>query len=113
MDKDYDPEKKDSEEQPADEKLLPNLEENQPLDLIKVSADQSFTKPPARFTEASLVKELEKSGVGRPSTYAAIMGKIQSREYTLKEQGTLRPTELGNDGYALEHFVVTDDTLVV
>ncbi len=86
-----------SDESPAKEvgKLLPPLTKNQSLDLIDVSAEQAFTKPPPRYTEASLVKELEKLGIGRPSTYAAIMGKIQSRAYTTKEKLTLKPTELG------------------
>lgn len=83
----------DSEEE-AD-KLLPFLSEQDKLKLESVETDQSFTKPPPRFTEASLVKELEKSGIGRPSTYAAIMNKIQSRDYTTKERGALKPTELG------------------
>lgn len=75
--------------------LPPDLKEGQPLHLNQVLSEQSFTRPPARFTEASLVKELEKLGIGRPSTYAAIMNKIQSRDYTTKEKGTLKPTELG------------------
>ncbi|MES2199411.1 MAG: type I DNA topoisomerase [Chlamydiota bacterium] len=78
-----------------EEKMLPNLTENASLFLADVSADQSFTRPPPRFTEASLIKELEKSGIGRPSTYTAIMNKIQSRDYTIKEKGSLKPTELG------------------
>lgn len=77
------------------DKLLPFLTEKQPLHLLQVSSEQAFTRPPPRFTEASLVKELEKLGIGRPSTYAAIMNKIQSRDYTIKEKGTLKPTELG------------------
>ncbi len=77
-------------------KMLPVLEEGMSLDLLDVNADQAFTRPPPRFTEASLVKELEKSGIGRPSTYATIMNKIQSREYTVKEGGRLKPTELGS-----------------
>lgn len=90
-------EKKDleSEKEEDTDKLLPNLAEGQTLTLVDILSQQSFTKPPPRFTEASLVKELEKSGIGRPSTYAAIMNKIQSRDYTIKEKGTLRPTELG------------------
>ncbi|CAM0116769.1 type I DNA topoisomerase [Rhabdochlamydiaceae symbiont of Dictyostelium giganteum] len=75
--------------------LLPPLTIGEPLNLQKVKTTQSFTKPPARFTEASLVKELEQLGIGRPSTYAAIMQKIQSRDYTTKEKGTIKPTELG------------------
>lgn len=74
---------------------LPALEEGQILNLHKVDATQTFTKPPPRFTEASLVKELEKQGIGRPSTYASIMSKILSRAYTEKERLTMKPTELG------------------
>lgn len=77
------------------EKILPPLVANTPLDLKKVDATQSFTKAPPRFTEASLVKELERLGIGRPSTYASIMNKIQGREYTIKEGQSLKPTELG------------------
>ncbi len=88
-------EKKDISEEEEQEKLLPHLETGKKLKLLDINSYQSFTKPPPRFTEASLVKELEKSGVGRPSTYAAIMNKIQKREYTSKEKNTLKPTELG------------------
>lgn len=88
-------EKMDDEETSDENKLLPNLQEGQQLDLLDLTSEQSFTRPPPRFTEASLVKELEKSGIGRPSTYASIMNKIQSREYTVKESGRLKPTELG------------------
>jgi DNA topoisomerase-1 len=77
------------------EKILPAMQEGQPLLLFEVQSQQAFTRPPPRFTEASLVKELEKSGIGRPSTYATIMNKIQSRDYTTKEKGSLKPTELG------------------
>lgn len=83
------------EKQKEEEKTLPSLEENEILRLLSVDAQQAFTRPPPRFTEASLVKELEKVGIGRPSTYVAIMNKIQSRDYTIKEKGTLKPTELG------------------
>lgn len=76
-------------------KTLPPLEPNMPLSLEDLTSTQSFTKPPPRFTEASLVKELERLGIGRPSTYAAIMNKIQSRDYTIKEHNALKPTELG------------------
>ncbi|HSX10415.1 MAG TPA: type I DNA topoisomerase [Chlamydiales bacterium] len=91
-------EKKDKgapEEEDENAKILPPLEVNMPLDLRDVISTQSFTKPPPRFTEASLVKELERLGIGRPSTYAAIMNKIQSRDYTVKESQALKPTELG------------------
>lgn len=75
--------------------ILPPLEIGQNLTSKEIDPVQSFTKPPPRYTEASLVKELEKSGIGRPSTYASIMNKIQSREYTTKEGMALKPTELG------------------
>lgn len=89
-------EKRDISEEDEDaEKLLPQLEIEKSLNLVDIKSEQSFTKPPARYTEASLIKELEKSGIGRPSTYASIMKKIQSREYTIKEKLTLKPTELG------------------
>lgn len=86
---------KEDDAEDEENKMLPPLEEDQALKKLELISEQSFTRPPPRFTEASLVKELEKSGIGRPSTYAAIMNKIQSREYTVKEQGRLKPTELG------------------
>jgi DNA topoisomerase-1 len=88
-------EKQDEEEKPEEERMLPPLQEGQRLLLQELFSEQAFTRPPPRYTEASLVKELEKSGIGRPSTYASIMNKIQSREYTIKENGRLKPTELG------------------
>jgi DNA topoisomerase-1 len=88
-------EKSDDEEKEDENRLLPDLYEGQSLLLEELTAEQAFTRPPPRYTEASLVKELEKSGIGRPSTYATIMNKIQSREYTVKENGRLKPTELG------------------
>lgn len=88
-------EKFDDDEKDDENRMLPPLEEGQRLILQELTSEQAFTRPPPRFTEASLVKELEKSGIGRPSTYATIMNKIQSREYTVKEQGRLKPTELG------------------
>lgn len=84
-----------SDEKEGTDRILPPLKEGQKLLLDEVTSQQAFTRPPPRFTEASLVKELEKSGIGRPSTYATIMNKIQSRDYTVKEKGTLKPTELG------------------
>lgn len=76
-------------------KILPPLEVGMQLSLKEIFSNQAFTKPPPRFTEASLVKELERLGIGRPSTYATIMNKIQSRDYTSKEGNALKPTELG------------------
>ncbi|MBA3602361.1 MAG: type I DNA topoisomerase [Parachlamydiaceae bacterium] len=88
-------EKNDDDDSDEDGKILPPLEANQRLILQDLSGEQAFTRPPPRYTEASLVKELERSGIGRPSTYATIMNKIQSRDYTVKESGRLKPTELG------------------
>ncbi|MCB1114105.1 MAG: type I DNA topoisomerase [Chlamydiia bacterium] len=88
-------EKIDDKEDDEESRILPNLEEKQELTLLELLKEQSFTRPPPRFTEASLVKELERLGIGRPSTYASIMNKIQSRDYTTKEKGRLKPTEVG------------------
>ena len=60
-----------------------------------IEPEQHFTEPPPRFNEATLVKELEANGVGRPSTYASILSTIQEREYVKKEGGKFTPTELG------------------
>jgi DNA topoisomerase I len=88
-------EEKGDEAEGEEQATLPHLVEGMDLEKLKVTKEQAFTKPPARFTEASLVKELERSGIGRPSTYASIMNKIQSRSYTIKEKYRLHPTELG------------------
>ena len=74
---------------------LPPLESGQTLELIDLIPEQHFTQPPPRFTEASLVKELEEKGIGRPSTYAAILSTIQDKEYVEKKEGRFFPTDLG------------------
>ena len=74
---------------------LPALSVNQELAAIDIVAQQHFTKPPARYTEASLVKELEKEGIGRPSTYASIISTIQARKYVEKLQNKFYSTDLG------------------
>ena len=66
-----------------------------PVKLKSMDASQHFTEPPARYTEASLIKALEEYGIGRPSTYASIISTITSREYVKREGKTLKPTELG------------------
>ncbi len=78
-----------------DESPLPTLQTGEALDLIKLENHQHFTKPPARFTDASLVKALEEKGIGRPSTYAPIISTISGRDYVRREGGSLVPTELG------------------
>lgn len=74
---------------------LPLLKEGEELNLKKLDALQHFTQPPPRFTEATLVKELEEKGIGRPSTYAAIISTIQDKKYAEKKQSRFEPTELG------------------
>ena len=74
---------------------LPELVENEKVKKEKIEGKQSFTEPPARYTEASLVKELEEKGIGRPSTYATIMSTIIDRSYVKKEKKQLVPTDLG------------------
>ena len=81
------------------DKLLPEIEEGEELKAEKAEGEQKFTEPPARFTEASLVKELEERNIGRPSTYAPIIATILERKYIVREKKVLVPTDLG--------FVVT------
>ena len=74
---------------------LPDLKEGEPLDLKGLKPGQHFTQPPARYTEASLIRALEENGIGRPSTYAPTISTILNREYVVKEGKALRPTPLG------------------
>src|SRR6266849_1831155 len=85
-------------EKPADEedeRTLPLVAKGETLALNKIDQEQHFTEPPPRYTEATLVKALEEKGIGRPSTYAAIMTTIQDREYVEKKEGRFHPTDLG------------------
>jgi DNA topoisomerase I len=90
----------EADQEPEAKEGLPPLEEGQKLKLQKLDTDQHFTEPPPRFSEASLVKELEENGIGRPSTYASIIATIEARDYIEKREGRLWPTEIG--------FLVTD-----
>ena len=90
---------KDEEDEELKHKL-PAVAEGEILKFKSIEPEQHFTEPPPRFNEATLVKELEADGVGRPSTYASILSTIQEREYVKKEGGKFTPTELG--------MVVTD-----
>jgi DNA topoisomerase-1 len=85
---------------------FPNLEIGDVLDFKKLSSEQHFTQPPPRFSEASLVKALEEHGIGRPSTYAPIITKIQQRGYVEKIDKSLKPTLLGRtiSTQLVEHF---------
>jgi len=76
-------------------KLLPSLEKDEKLKVESLKGEQSFTQPPARYTEASLVKELEDKDIGRPSTYAPIVSTLTERKYVGREKKALKPTELG------------------
>ncbi len=82
-------------EEKEEEGILPELQENEEVILNKINPKQSFTEPPARYTEASLVKALEEKGIGRPSTYSPTITTILERRYIEKEQKQLVPTELG------------------
>ena len=75
--------------------MLPPLAEGDRLELKALRPEQKFTQPPPRFTEATLVKELEENGIGRPSTYASIIGVLQDRDYANKVEGKFKPTALG------------------
>ena len=79
----------------GEETILPELKVGDILELLKSLPKQHFTKPPPRYTEATLVKELEEKEIGRPSTYADIISKIQEREYVLKEKGRFVPQDIG------------------
>ena len=84
--------KKDDEEESG--KLLPPLEEGMALNENELKADQKFTKPPVRYTDASLVKAMEDKGIGRPSTYASIISVLNKRKYVEKEGKAMKPTEI-------------------
>jgi DNA topoisomerase-1 len=84
----------------TEERILPNLQINETLNLKNINSEQKFTEPPKRYTEGSLVKVLEENGVGRPSTYAPTISTIQERRYVVKENQYLKPEEIG--------FIVSD-----
>ncbi len=89
-----------------EEEILPKVEAGEELKLIDLESKQNFTQAPPRFTEGSLVKELEARGVGRPSTYAPIISTLQNRVYVVKEKGKFIPTDLGLfvTDFMLENF---------
>jgi len=91
-------------EKEDEEKTLPALSEGEVLELLALTPKQHFTQPPARFSEATLIKELEEKGIGRPSTYATILGTIKGKEYVVVDKGRFVPTELG---------LIVNDLLVV
>ena len=99
-------ESEDDEEEKEKAGTLPALKESEELSLLSLSPEQHFTQPPPRYNEASLVKELEKRGIGRPSTYAPILSTVQERGYVEKEGRALKPTEIGivTNGLLVKHF---------
>ncbi len=93
------------------ENILPDLKDSQEVDLVELKPVQHFTQPPARYTEAALVKALEEYGIGRPSTYAPTISTVQDRGYVIKEEKKLKPTEMAflvND-LLVEHFPTVVD----
>ena len=95
-----------TDEKEKKETNLPPLEQGQVLKLRELKSEQKFTQPPARYTEATLIKALEENGIGRPSTYAPIITTIIDRGYVERDQKKLKPTLLGRavDGLMLEQF---------
>ena len=88
------------------EVTIPEISEGDILDLVKLITEQKFTQPPARYTEASLVKEMEEKNIGRPSTYASIISVLITRKYIKRVKKSLQPTKLGFDviGILQEYF---------
>jgi len=94
--RDDEPKKGEEDEDDESERRLPPLREGEPLRLHELAPEQHFTQPPPRFSQATLIKELEEKGIGRPSTYASIMATILNKEYVAEDKSRrLRPTELG------------------
>lgn len=100
------PKTKAVEGEEPEEQTLPELKKDQELQKQKVTGDQKFTQPPARFNDASLIKELEKRGIGRPSTYAAIISTIIDRRYVEQKEKRFYPTSVGKAvvDFLIEHF---------
>ncbi|MCV6637495.1 type I DNA topoisomerase [Candidatus Albibeggiatoa sp. nov. NOAA] len=98
--------KKEDDASSNDEKLLPEMKQGDLIDLLGIRADQHFTEPPPRYTEASLVKSLEAFGIGRPSTYASIISTLQQREYVVLDKKRFFPTDVGRivNKLLTEHF---------
>jgi DNA topoisomerase-1 len=96
----------DDSKQEGDQKVLPPLKEGDVVQLNDIRAEQHFTEPPPRFTEASLVKSLEEYGIGRPSTYASIISTLLQREYVELDNKRFVPTEVGRivTKFLTEHF---------
>jgi len=90
----------------SDERLLPPLEQGEEVDIVALRAEQHFTEPPPRYTEASLVRALEEFGIGRPSTYASIISTLREREYVDMDKRRFVPTDVGRivNKFLTQHF---------
>ena len=99
-------EAQDEEEQGERERTLPEMREGNPLQCLGLKPDQHFTEPPARYTEASLIRALEERGIGRPSTYAPTIGTLMDRQYVVRDKGALHSTRLGQvvSDQLMNHF---------
>jgi DNA topoisomerase-1 len=97
---------KDDAKDDEGDRLLPDIEEGDIVDLDELRPEQHFTEPPPRFTEASLVKALEEYGIGRPSTYASIIATLKNREYVEMDGKRFLPTDIGRivNGFLTDHF---------
>jgi len=97
---------KDDAKDDEGDRLLPEIEEGDIVDLDELRPEQHFTEPPPRFTEASLVKALEEYGIGRPSTYASIIATLRNREYVEMDGKRFLPTDIGRivNGFLTDHF---------
>ncbi|MBR6781183.1 MAG: type I DNA topoisomerase, partial [Clostridia bacterium] len=103
----------DAEEEQDKTEKLPAMEENTVLPFAELTADQKFTQPPARYNEASLIQAMKDYGIGRPSTYATIIGTILDRNYVEHESRSLKPTQLGyvTTDLMIDHFKNIVDTV--
>jgi DNA topoisomerase-1 len=103
--------KKVYENQKSEESLLPQVEAQEVLNLKDVISEQKYTQPPARYNDASLIKELEKRGIGRPSTYASILSTIVDRGYVERVEKRYNPTSIGEavNDFLVEHFGIVMD----
>lgn len=102
----YREEMDDKKSDPDEERLLPPLKEGEMVTLKDLECNQHFTEPPPRYSEATLIKALEEYGIGRPSTYAAIIYTLQQREYAILENKRFRPTDVGRivNRFLTQHF---------
>ncbi len=103
---DEDQKKEEEEDSKSKKQVLPELNENENLNMLQILPDQHFTEPPPRYTESSLVKKLEELGIGRPSTYAPTLSTIQDRFYVEKDEKKFKPTVLGMavTDFLVKHF---------